>query len=293
MYETTALAMPSKSSNVEDVAKKSPIPPKIFPVMKIDPQTLSPIAATTASSIAPVSPSAPKKSYTPYMPPVSELYTSSGPFTSSGLSTYTSPNLTTKPPGSYVMPNPLHPINQFMYELYGNGAHTLEYMKAMTTNFCPPSMFHPSLHPSISPFYNSMQKKYEKKSRLSKGSSSDPVPPSVQRIPPSNNNTKLALSEHFSSEKKHTTPNHESMSNGQLKHRVKKTDTSSSFSINNLIPLEMSKHAATTTTGSHACSADGVHRVCDQMPTKKDESKEITETKRGVSESKLNNAKKE
>lgn len=257
MYQIpTVPELTTKTSKSDDVKK----PIKNVSVMKIDPQTLSPIIASCTSSSTSVSTSVSKKPYS-YLPRTSDLYTNADFYSSNSTACTTSPNLTGKSASLYLASssptsNTLHPL---MYEMYGNRPRTLEYMKAMS-DFCNnPTFFHPSLPAPINTLYSSLHSpaKYEKPH--SKISTKSP-PPAVQRIPPTNNNTKISVSEHSTDKKAVSSGKHDAISNGQMKSKGKKPSEMSNFSINNLIPLEAIKYM------SHSCSADGVNQICDQLP---------------------------
>lgn len=257
MYQIpTVPELTTKTSKSDDVKK----PIKNVSVMKIDPQTLSPIIASCTSSSTSVSTSVSKKPYS-YLPRTSDLYTNVNLFSNSSTAHTTSSSLTGKSASPYLAlssstSNTLHPL---MYEMYGNKPRTLEYMKAMS-DFCNnPIFFHPSLPAPINTLYSSLHSpaKYEKPH--SKVSTKSP-PPAVQRIPPTNNNTKISVSEHSTDKKTMLSGKHDAISNGQMKSKGKKLSEMSNFSINNLIPLEAMKYM------SHSCGADGVNQICDQLP---------------------------
>lgn len=237
-------------------------------VLKVDPKTLSPILTSSSTETSDIS----SISQKPF------CYTSSPkPFPSHNMYTPRSAALhfppsvlpTKLPPHMYpyiLEHGSLQQMSQLverirMYASFNTESEDMTEnldllkAKASTSNIYNPPMYNTSLPLS---FFNPAIKQTKHEKNQDKLSTKQ-FPPTIQRIPPSNNNNKTSSGNERSNERKCSTDIKHDAMNGQIKSKSKKDSEMSNFSINNLIPLNDVKHA------SHNCSADGVDQICDQL----------------------------
>lgn len=260
---TDLISLYAKSPVVRQAAPKKP-PPSGLSILRIDPKTLSPIEATGSPSTTAIVPvSSNSRKMLPCRPITSSAFSSV--YSCAGAPTLHPFGKFSSPPPLYPTfpPSSLDPMNELMRRMFPFSFASIDALK-------------PPLDPSargLAPYPQSIS------SAMSHFLTTKPASSPVKQAKFEKSRRKPIVSPHVAlslnggdkampkggvadANRGHRRTN-AAVTNGQIKSAVKRKNSElSDFSINNLIPVDEVKRPPPV---MHACSADGVNQVCDQM----------------------------
>lgn len=263
---TDLISLYAKSPIMRHPVPKKP-PPAGLSILRIDPNTLSPIEASSPASTAMVPVSSGSRKMLPCRPLTTSAYSSV--YSCAGASPLHPFGKFSSPPPLYppFAPSSLHPMNELVRRMFPFPFGSLDAaLKAppLDPAVCGLPSYPQSMTSAVSHFLTA-GKSTTTPPKPTKGEKGRRKLAHVGAHVALNGGDKAPFKGGAADPSRgYRRPN--AVTNGQIKSAVKRKNSElSDFSINNLIPVDDGAKRPPPPL-VHACTADGVNEVCDQVP---------------------------